>query len=84
MTQLINEEVNVHSFYFRTGDEFKSFPRQIEWEGRFVTFAETGLRYLVKRGSGLVQLFDMTAGDTTYRLRSDGSHWTLVGTRGGN
>jgi len=83
MTHVINQEVTVNSFYFRGGAGLKTFPRSIEWDGRFVTFAEAGLRYLVKQGSGLVQLFDMTEGDTTYRLRRDGSNWTLVGTKVG-
>lgn len=83
MTQVINQQVNVNSFYFRSGQNMKTFPRQIEWNGRPVTFAETGLRYLIKQGSQFVQLFDMTAGDTTYRLRRDGSSWTLVGTKAG-
>jgi len=82
MTQIINKEVNVNAFYF-AGKGMKTFPRQIEWDGRFVTFAEAGLRMLVKHGSQLVQLFDMTDGDTTYRLRRDGSQWTLIGTRAG-
>jgi len=83
MTQIINQEVNVNSFYFRSGQGLKTFPRQIEWDGRFVTFAGEGLRYLVRRGEQLVQLFDMTDGAATYRLRRDGSHWTLVGVSGG-
>jgi hypothetical protein len=81
MTQLINQEVNVNSFYFASGASMKTFPRQIEWNGRPVTFAETGLRYLVKRGEQLVRLFDMNEGDTTYRLRQEDDRWTLVGTK---
>lgn len=83
MTQVINQEVNVNAFYFRMGAGLKSFPRQIEWEGRFVTFAGEGLRYLVQQGGRAVQLFDMTDGQATYRLRSDGTRWTLVGVSGG-
>lgn len=83
MTQVINQEVNVSSFYFRNNKGLKSFPKQIEWQGRFVTFAGEGLRYLVKQGEKAVQLFDMTDGQATYRLRTDGSRWTLVGVHGG-
>lgn len=84
MTTVINQEVSVNSFYFRNREGLKSFPRQIEWNGQFVTFAGEGLRYLVGHGSQLVQLFDMTDGSDLYRLRTDGSHWTLVGIKGGN
>jgi len=79
----INQEIDVRSFYFRSGNNLKSFPRQIEWNGNFVTFAGEGLRYLVEQGGRAVQLFDMSDGSTTYRLRADGQHWTLVGTRAG-
>jgi hypothetical protein len=59
----------------------KTFPRQIEWNGRRVTFGEVGLRYLIQRGKQSVQLFDMSEVDgTTYRLRQEGNQWTLVGT----
>jgi hypothetical protein len=81
MTQIINTEVNVNSFYFRGGHGMKTFPRQIEWDGQNITFGEAGLRYLVHRGQELVRLFDMNSLDgTTYRLRQEGARWTLVGT----
>lgn len=83
MTQIINEEVTVNAFYFRGGQTMKTFPRRMEWDGHLVTFAEAGLRMLVKHGGQLVRLFDMTDGDTTYRLRQENDHWTLVGTRAG-
>jgi len=67
----------------RQASGLKTFPRRMEWNGQTVTFAEAGLRMLVRQGSKLVQLFDMTDDSTTYRLRRDGSSWTLVGTRAG-
>lgn len=82
MTQVINSEVSVNSFYFADPTGRKPFPRQIEWNGQFISFAGEGLRYLVQRGGQLVQLFDMTDGASTYRLREQGSHWTLVGVSG--
>lgn len=81
MTQLINHEVAINSFYFAGGKGLKTFPRQMEWEGNFVTFVENGLRYLVQQGERAVRLFDMSSIDgTTYRLRQEGDQWTLVGT----
>jgi hypothetical protein len=82
MTQVINSEVAVNSFYFADPSGRKPFPRSIEWNGQFINFASEGLRYLVQQGGQLVQLFDMTDGDTTYRLREQGDHWTLVGVTG--
>lgn len=79
MTQVINEQVNVNAFYF-SGREMKTFPKRMEYQGQAVTFAD-GLRYLVQRGQDLVKIFDMSADNTTYRLRQEGDQWTLVGTK---
>lgn len=81
MTRTINAPVSVSSYYF-AGREMKTFPREIEYGGRAVTFM-TGLRYLVRKGTGAVRLFDMNAGDgLTYRLQQQGDSWTLLGTKG--
>lgn len=81
--EIINKEVNVNSFYFTNNKSFKSFPRQIELDGTFVTFVESGLRLLVQSGQRLAELFDMSDGQSTYRLRHENDSWTLVGVRGG-
>lgn len=80
----INKEVNVNSFYFTNNKNFKSFPRQIEFDGQAVSFVESGLRLLVQSGQRLAELFDMSDGQNTYRLRRENNNWTLVGVRGGN
>ena len=81
MTQVINTEVNVNAFYF-AGREMKTFPREIEYGGQSITFAG-GLRYLVRRGSDALQLFDMSGADgITYRLQRNGNSWTLLGLKG--
>ncbi len=81
MTQVINQEVHVTAVYF-AGSELKTFPREIEYDGRAVTFA-SGLRYLVRRGQEALQLFDMSGEDgRTYRLSRQGNCWTLLGLRG--
>lgn len=80
----VNKEVNVNSFYFTNNKKFKSFPRQIEFDGQAVSFVESGLRLLVQSGQRLAELFDMSDGQSTYRLRHEGNNWTLVGVRGGN
>jgi len=79
---VINQPITVSAFYF-AGTDMKTFPRAIEHRGRDITF-QTGLRYLVQRGQQAVRLFDMSATDGhTYRLRQDGSDWTLLGRRNG-
>lgn len=75
----LNREVNVTGYYF-TGRSMESFPSAIEFDNQQVTFAEAGMRYLVKKGQSFIKLFDATAGDTTYRLKYDPEQllWTLV------
>ena len=79
----INTEVAVSSFFFADPSGRRPFPKRIEWNGQLIDFASEGLRYLVSQGGQLVQLFDMSDGTSTYRLREQGSHWTLVGISGG-
>ncbi|MFZ1249051.1 MAG: hypothetical protein WAQ24_01880 [Candidatus Saccharimonadales bacterium] len=81
MTQIINQTVHVNAVYF-AGADLKTFPREIEYQGRAITFA-TGLRYLIRRGAEALQLFDMSGDDGfTYRLSRRGDSWTLLGTKG--
>jgi hypothetical protein len=83
---LVNREVTVNSFYFTQNQRqnFKSFPRRIEFDGNNVTFAESGLRLLIKSGQKLAELFDMSGADgQTYRLKLENNSWTLVGVKGG-
>lgn len=81
MTQVINQEVNITSVYF-AGADLKTFPREIELEGRVITFLN-GLRYLVQRGQEALQLFDMSSEDGyIYRLSRRGDKWTLLGMKG--
>jgi hypothetical protein len=78
-----NQEVQITAVQFRGGagnHELESYPRRMVYDGREVSFIETGMRYLIKKGAELVKLFDVSDGETQYRLRLDGqNHWTLVG-----
>ncbi len=77
------QEIQITSVYFRNNpakQRFESYPRRMVYGGREYTFAENGLRYLIKKGQQLIRLFDVSDGETNYRLRVDESnHWTLVG-----
>ena len=79
----LNKNITVDSFYFT--HNLKSFPRRIDLGGgEQVTFAESGLRLLLRHGQRLAQLFDMNSLDgTMYRLRLENDQWTLVGVKGG-
>lgn len=84
---LVNEEVQVTGLYFRPSrrDErhLKGYPKRMEYEGREYTFVESGLRYLMRKGQELFEIFDMTDGQKQFRLKFDtGAHtWILVGVR---
>jgi hypothetical protein len=76
-----NTDIQITSVYFRQpdGQRFESFPKRMVYGGREYTFRDDGLRYLVHRGQQLVKLFDVSDGQTDYRLRQDNdNHWTLI------
>lgn len=79
----MNQEVNVTSYYFTHGNHSRLFPRQIEIEGRQLSFVESGLRCLVNKGQELIQIFNMSDGQSLYRLSFEpGSRtWKLLSTR---
>lgn len=85
--RVINEEVQVTGMYFHStkpGDRhIKGYPKRMEYEGREFTFIESGLRYLIRKGQELIEVFDMTDGRRDYRLKFDPTAhiWTLVGIR---
>ena len=82
---VINKEVSVTSVYFRPGPHLKGYPKRMEYEGREYTFLESGLRYLVRKGQQLFEVFDMTDGSQEYRLKFDANDqaWTLIGIKDG-
>lgn len=77
-----NQEIEITSVYFRGGPgdkRFESYPRRMVYDGREYTFVESGMRYLVRKGQELIKLFDVSDGQTSFRLRLDQeNHWTLV------
>ena len=83
--QNINSEIDVTAWFFRPEPKthrLKSYPKRMTWGGREYNFVEDGLRYLIQQGQRLVELFDMSDGQATYRLRQDGDHWMLIAVRG--
>ena len=77
----INKDVNIVAYYFKNaGRRLKCFPRKMEFEGKSVTFTETGLRHPTKKGQRLIHVFDMTDGAADYRLEFDAQNlnWRLV------
>ena len=77
---MINQTVDVNAFYFKGDRELKTYPRQIQFGNQQYTFQD-GLRHLVRRGQRMFELFDMTDGQTTFRLARLNDEWRLIGTR---
>jgi len=76
-TNLVNEPVAVTSVTFNK--KFIPIPRRIEYGGTSHTFIDAGIRFRVKQGEQMVQLWDMSDGQARYRLRCDSSNrWRLV------
>ena len=66
------------------GQRLESYPKRMIYEGREYTFLESGMRYLVRKGQELIRLFDVSDGQTLFRLRLDqDNHWTLVNMKAG-
>lgn len=80
----IQDEVQITAVTFRSNSEvpggarLESYPRRMVYDGREYTFVELGMRYLVQKGQELVKLFDVSDGQSLFRLRCEADHWTLV------
>ena len=75
-------QISVTSFYFANGNTNRSFPRRIEFldTGKQLSFSD-GLRVLVQKGQEFIEIFTMTDGSATYRLKHTPQQheWELLG-----
>lgn len=64
----------------RFGKNFEPVPRRIEFEGRTINFVDAGLRYHIKHGSEITRLFDLSDGESLFRLRQEAKSltWNLL------
>ena len=77
----INKDVSIVAYYFRNMSErLRCFPKRMEWDGKQITFTETGLRHPTRKGARMIHVFDMTDGNADYRLEFDAEQltWTLI------
>lgn len=75
--KIMNETINVNSFYFPGGSVERALPKTIEHGFDRIAFTD-GLQYLVQKGSRFIRLFDMDDGRNTYRLKHEEDQWTLI------
>ena len=83
MNFLNEQEIEITSLAFHqqpNNERLQGYPRRMVYNGQEVSFIELSMQYLVRKGQQLVQLFDMSDGDTLYRLRYEDNRWTLIGT----
>lgn len=76
----VNQDVAIVAYYFKDKKRPKCFPKKMEYQGRQITFTETGLRHPTTKGQRMVHVFDMTDGQADYRLEFDAEalRWKLV------
>lgn len=78
----MNKEIEINSYVFTNKNGLNPVPRTITVDDRRYSFVDAGLRYLIKHGQHLVSLFDMTDGQSMFRLRNENDQWTLVSIKG--
>lgn len=82
MNTPVNTTIEITAWGFSRrprANALESFPRRMVWDDREYTFAENGMRFLVRKGQELIRLFDVSDDQHSYRLKCDDQdHWTLV------
>lgn len=82
ITILDEVEITAVSFREAPGDaRLESYPRRMVYGGREYTFVEQGMRYLVQKGQELIKLFDVSDGQSQFRLRCVDNCWTVINIR---
>lgn len=76
MKNTINSPVDVTAIGFGRG--MRAYPRRIEFQGVTYDFIDAGLRTVIRSGEKISQIFTMTDGRQSYRLKSEGNSWTLL------
>jgi len=78
---LINKDVNVVAFYFRSNARrLRCFPKRMEYDGKRVDFTETGTMRPAEQIGEEVHIFDMSDGNSEYRLQFNPANlsWKLI------
>lgn len=74
----IGKPVSVTAIRFARN--FETVPQRIEFEGQTINFIDEGLRFSIKHGNKITRLFDLTDGESLFRLRQEPSSpgWNLL------
>jgi hypothetical protein len=77
----INKDVSIIAYYFKnSARHLRCFPKRMEYDGKRVDFTETGMVHPTQKGKRMVHVFDMTDGNSDYRLEFDAQDlsWKLI------
>jgi len=84
-SKVFNQEVEVTQVYFKNkkqNKKYEGFPKKMIYEGREYTFDSDSLEYQIYKDQTLIKLFDVSDGDSLYRLKLDETNkWTLIGSK---
>ena len=81
MKNSVEKNVNVLAYYFKAnGPKLNGFPKKIEFDGRVIEFIENGLQSLSEQGQRIVQIFEMSDGQSNYKIEFDDekNDWKLI------
>ena len=76
----VNQEVTINGVYFKNNQDLETYPKAMEFNGQTYTFLNSGWRYLVHKGQEVIRIFNVTDGQSNFRLKLDPSEsrWTLL------
>ncbi len=78
MKNVINERVSITALGFRKN--LRVYPRRMEFRGLIYDFIDAGLRLEIRKNGLVEEIFTLSDGVKSYRLRTDNSTgiWTLL------
>ena len=80
----VNQPIDITALGFTRakGPRLSSWPRRMVSQDQEYSFVELSMQYLVQKGQELIRLFDVSDGQTVFRLRQNpGGQWTLISTK---
>ena len=80
----VNQPIDITALGFTRakGPRLQSWHRRMVWQEKEYSFAELSMQYLVQKGQELIHLFDVSDGQTIFRLRQNPEgQWTLISTK---
>lgn len=75
----VNERVGVVSTYrLNSNGKASFFPLKMKYKGEEITFTKLALKHPTSKGQRMIHVFDMSDGDTDYRLEFDAERLTWM------